>query len=179
MNNKKSSLIIFLIFAVLLISMMAYFASNNTVKMGESFIDDSQKNKKEDSSDSNNENDAATKAQKRAEDLKLFLEEPYFRLPTISIPAIKSGRLKGVLHIRVVIKVDEKKTFTVAKLLIPRIIDAIFTDLFKAFNLLWHPKYDPNPAVIQRRVMQTCQKVLGKKGLNAVLIQEFFFTRFI
>lgn len=184
MSNKKNGLIVLLFFLIVLIGFATYFSSNNTTRMGETFVDESHKaniqkvDEREDSSESNGENDANKKAQKRAEGLKLFLEEPYFRLPTISVPAIKSNKLRGFLHIRIVIKVDDKKAFTIAKLLIPRINDAIFVDLFKAFNLLWYPKYDPSPSVIQKRIIKACQKVLGEKGINAVLIQEFFFTRF-
>ncbi|MBA4249563.1 MAG: hypothetical protein C0432_02195 [Candidatus Puniceispirillum sp.] len=184
MNNKKNGLISLIILFIVLILATIYFASNNATRMGESFLDDSKNESSQDRKNndtievSEDDGDKNKKAQKRIDNLKLFLEEPYYRLPVIFVPAIKTNKLKGILNIRVVMKIDQRKAFNIAKNLVPRITDAIFVDLFKAFNLLWYPKYDPNPKIIKKRILKTIQEVLGKGGIDTIIIQEFFFTRF-
>ncbi len=184
MNNQRRGLISLIFLFIILILSTVYFASNDTTRIGESFLDDSRNDSSRDvnknitseiTEDPGNKN---IKAQKRIDNLKLFLKEPYFRLPIIFVPAIKTNQLKGILQIRVVMKIDQRKAFNIAKQLVPRIADSIFVDLFKAFNLLWYPKYDPSPATIKNRIFQTIQQVLGKNGIDSIIIQDFFFTRF-
>lgn len=117
------------------------------------------------------------KASQREADLQLFLEEPYFRLPVITIPTLRNNKMHGILHLRIIMKSINHAGFQIAKVLIPRLVDAIYSDLYKAFSNLWLTEYDPSPVVIQKRIQKVTSDTLGKGIIDEIYLKEFFFTR--
>ena len=116
-------------------------------------------------------------AEKRKEELQIFLEPPYFRLPLMSIPVIRGGELIATLHLRLEMKAFDNDSFSRAKVMIYQIIDAIYTDLYGAFSNLWIKRTEPDPNVIRDRIFFCVNKVMGGKHIEAVFLKEFFFTR--
>lgn len=132
-----------------------------------------KKAKKKDASES----DLKEEAQKREDALKLFLEFPYFRLPMIIVPVVRDGRVHAFLHLHIAMKATGDKTFKRAKILLPRIVDAIYSDLYVSFSNLWNMRADPKPSVIKERIFSATEKVLGHKHIDTIYIREFIFKR--
>ena len=116
-------------------------------------------------------------AQRREETLKLFLEFPYFRLPLIAVPIVRSGRVCAYLHLRIAMKATGRETFTRSKVLLPRLVDGIYGDLYKSFENLWDQSVDPKTSVIKERIFAVCEKVLGRNHIETVYLREMHFNR--
>jgi hypothetical protein len=116
-------------------------------------------------------------ANKREADLSLFLEEPYFRLPILTVPIVREGKIMGLLRSRVVLKVENHENFQMAKIIIPRLIDCIFVDLYASMANLWLAENEPNVKVIEGRIKKCVERVLGEKLKPEVFLKEYYFTR--
>jgi hypothetical protein len=114
---------------------------------------------------------------KREESLKLFTNYPYFRLPLISVPVIRDGYVHAHLYIFISMKAIDPKSYTKSRILLPRLIDGIFSDLYKAFENLWDERFDPKPSVIKARIFSVTEKVLGKDQIDTIYLREIIFKR--
>lgn len=123
------------------------------------------------------ESDLKDEVQKREDALKLFLEFPYFRLPMIIVPVVRDGRVHAFLHLHVAMKATGDKTFKRAKILLPRLVDGIYSDLYASFSNLWNMRSDPKPSVIKERIFAVTEKVLGHKHIDTIYFREFIFKR--
>lgn len=137
--------------------------------------EDSEEDTGEDAADK--ESQLSQQASQREADLRLFLEEPYFRLPVITIPILRNEKLYGILHLRIVMKSVNHDGFQTAKVLIPRIVDAIFENLYVSFANLWLSHLDPTAEIIQKRLEKTTLETLGAGKVDQIYVKEFFFTR--
>lgn len=120
----------------------------------------------------------AQQASQRAADLQLFLEEPYFRLPVITVPIIRNEKMMGILHLRIVMKSVDHEGFQLGKVLTPRLVDAIFYDLYCSLANLWLPQRDPTYKALLKRMHAMTTKTLGPKRIQDIYIKELFFTRY-
>lgn len=114
---------------------------------------------------------------KRQAALLLFLEYPYFRLPMLNIPVIRNGQPHSFIYLRLAMKATNYKAFTKAKILLPRLVDAIYSDLYKAFENLWDARSDPTALVIKERVFAMTDQILGQHVINEIYVREMFFKR--
>ncbi len=120
----------------------------------------------------------AQQATQRAADLQLFLEEPYFRLPVITVPIIRNEKMMGILHLRIVMKSVDHEGFQLGKVLTPRLVDAIFYDLYSSLANLWLSQRDPTYKALLKRMHAMTTKTLGPKRIEDIYIKELFFTRY-
>ena len=114
---------------------------------------------------------------KRKDVLQLFLTPPYFKLPVLSIPIIRGGVVAATLHLKLEMKASDRDSFERAKVLIDRLIDAIFTDLYGAFSNLWIQQYDPSPDVLKERVAECTKRVMGEGKVEDIYLKEIYFNR--
>jgi hypothetical protein len=96
---------------------------------------------------------------------------PYFVLPTMRIPVVRKGVLYAYFFIQSEFKAGEGEWSRV-KYMRYRLQHDIFVDLYNALSLLWDGEKDPDPDVIKKRILATCERTFGK---GAVL--EVFFRR--
>lgn len=115
--------------------------------------------------------------QKREDALKLFLEFPYFRLPMIIVPIVRDGQVHAFLHLRIAMKATGRESFQRAKVLLPRLVDGIYGDLYASFSNLWNMRSDPKVSVIKERIFYATEKVLGQKHIETIYIREIVFKR--
>ncbi len=118
-------------------------------------------------------NDSPTK---REEDLKAFVQAPFFNLPLIIVPVIRDGQVVAMLHFHVTMKATGRTSFERCKILLPQLVDGIFSDIYKSFENLWIPHTTPSPAVIKERIFYVTEKILGKGHVEAIFIKKFFFN---
>lgn len=186
MNNTKNIfLIVFLVIFFSSILLFALWYSSQPQK-GQSFSleektsTSSQKNNG-DNFDASEEMDESERLARekaiREEDLKLFLEEPYSKLPIVTVPIIRYQRVFGMIHLRVITKSRNRLGFRLSKILMPRLIDAIFCDLYGAFYNLWIQDSEINPKVIQKRLLTVIQKAIGPEYIEEIYLKEFFFNK--
>jgi hypothetical protein len=123
------------------------------------------------------EEDIAEKIRIREEYLKLFLEEPYFQLPDVKISIIRKGNIMGILFLRIVMKAKGHTEFQKAKILLPRVLDAVFADLWEAMSTLWVVEVDPSPKLIKGRINKVTNEILGKDIVEEIFLKEYFFNR--
>ena len=123
------------------------------------------------------ESDKMEETKKREEYLKAFLEYPYFRLPMIAVPVVRDGRVHAYLHLRIAMRAISHESFKKSKILLPRLVDGIYSDLYKAFENLWNQRYDPTTSVIKERVFAVTEKILGKNHIDTIYLREIVFKR--
>jgi hypothetical protein len=123
------------------------------------------------------ESQKAEETQIREEALKLFLEFPYFKLPVIIVPIVRKGRVYAYLHLHIAMKAKGRKSFIKAKVLLPRLIDGIHSDLYKSFENLWDEKSDPKTSVVRERIFYATENVLGKNIIETIYLREMNFIR--
>ncbi len=67
---------------------------------------------------------------------------------------------------------DAEKAKMIYKLR-PKIIDAILTDLYNVFGVIWHPGFHVHLPELKERLFEKCQKVVGQHMIKDILIQKF------
>ncbi len=123
------------------------------------------------------EEDQKEEILKRESALRLFLEYPCFRLPVLIVPVIRDGRVHAFLFLRIAMKATGRTAFKKSKILLPRLVDGIYTDLYKAFGNLWNSRQDPATSVIKERIFAVTEKILGKNHIETIYLRDMFFTR--
>lgn len=178
--KKIISIAAFVLF--LIVSIFGGIWAYNNLRSPEIFEflpDPSEKLKmqKESKSKDASESDIKDEAQKREEALKFFLEFPYFRLPLIIVPVVRDGNVHAFLYLRIAMKAKGHESFKRAKVLLPRLVDGIYTDLYASFSNLWNMRSDPKASVIKERIFAATEKVLGYKHIETIYIREMIFKR--
>jgi hypothetical protein len=136
---------------------------------------DNPKAQKKSKGEQSSESDVKDEAQKREDALKLFLEFPYFRLPMIIVPVVRDGQVHAFLHLRIAMKANGRESFQRAKVLLPRLVDGIYGDLYASFSNLWNMRSDLKVSVVKERIFAATEKVLGHKHIETIYIREFIF----
>jgi len=134
---------------------------------------DHKKNKKTELSEA----DQKEEILKREGALRLFLEYPCFRLPVLMVPVVRDGRVHAFLFLRIAMKATGRVAFKKSRILLPRLVDGIYTDLYKAFGNLWNPRQDPTTSVIKERIFAVAEKILGKDHIETIYLRDMHFTR--
>jgi flagellar basal body-associated protein FliL len=116
-------------------------------------------------------------AHKPSEEQLYFLEPPFFRLPTFRIPIIRQGRLFAYFHLKVEMEANSHQSFNLAKFLLPRLVDKVFTDLYVAMSNLWSVGADPTSEAIKERIYKVCDQILGKGSIKGIYIPQIIIDR--
>ncbi len=125
---------------------------------------------------SNAEPDHNDSPTKREDDLTTFVRAPFFNLPLIIVPVIRDGKVIATLHFRVTMKATGRTSFERCKILLPQLVDGIFSDIYKSFENLWILHSTPSPAVIKERIFYVTEKILGKGHVESIFLKKFFFN---
>ncbi|MES2607313.1 MAG: hypothetical protein V4544_01055 [Pseudomonadota bacterium] len=181
MNAKKIIIIVGIVLALIGSVVGGIWAFNN-LRSPEIFEfapdpGDNPKAQKKGGNKESSESDIKDETQKREDALKLFLEFPYFRLPLIIVPIVRDGHVHAYLHLRIAMKANGREGFRRAKVLLPRLVDGIYSDLYKSFENLWNTRSDPKVSVIKERIFYATEKVLGHKHIETIYIREIIFKR--
>lgn len=177
---------IFAVIALLIFSITVYFVmTGQTVdpEIAEADERERQKEKeKEEKADETkgvevDEEDAKKSGKKGMED-QYMIEPPFFRLPTIRVAILKDdGKIAGYLHLKLEMEAASLDDFNEAKILLSRLVDGIFADLYSALSNLWVNKEDPKIEVIKERVQRIADKILGKGKIKSVFVRQIFLDR--
>lgn len=98
---------------------------------------------------------------------------PYMALPTFIIPVIQDRQLVTAYSIDITVEATSKEIMPELFIFRPRIIDALFTDMYSVFCLVWSPDTRVLLKDLKVRLLRVTQKVAGKKRVRSVLIQSF------
>lgn len=98
---------------------------------------------------------------------------PYMALPTFIIPVIQDRQLVTAYSIDITVEATSKEIMPELFVFRPRIIDALFTDMYSVFCLVWSPDTRVLLKDLKVRLLRVTQKVAGKKRVRSVLIQSF------
>lgn len=181
MNTKIIIIIAGLVFVLIGCVFGGFWAYNNlgSPEIFEFSPDprDNPKAQKKSKGKQSSESDVKDETQKREDALKLFLEFPYFRLPMIIVPIVRDGKVHAFLHLRIAMKATGYESFKRAKVLLPRLVDGIYGDLYASFSNLWNMRSDPKISVIKERIFYATEKVLGNKHIETIYRREFVFKR--
>lgn len=169
--------IFFLTMAGVITTVMMNSSSEPTIKKGQVFEDEDEGQKKKSEEPAGEDEANGKKVTQREKDLQLFLKEPFFRLPTIVIPILRDENILGLLHLRIVMESTNHEAFERAKILMPRLVDAIYCDLFGALGTLWLAQYDPSPIAIQGRIKKLAEDIYGPDIILQVSLKDFLFSR--
>jgi flagellar basal body-associated protein FliL len=120
---------------------------------------------------------SGTEAYKPSEEQLYFLEPPFFRLPTFRIPIIRQGKLFAYFHLKIEMEANSHQSFDLAKFLLPRLVDRIFSDLYVAMSNLWSVTVDPTSEAIKERIYRVCEGVLGKGKIKSIYIPQIIIDR--
>ncbi len=135
----------------------------------------SEKNKSEEKDLSPEERSEITNNKDNSIDY--FAGFPYLRFPLIAIPVIRGGHVHAHLYIFLAMKAIDEKSYTRSNVLMPRLIDGIYSDLYKAFENLWNERSDPKISIIKERILAVTEKILGKNQIETIYIREIIFKR--
>lgn len=106
-----------------------------------------------------------------------FLKNPFFRLPCLKIPVIKEGKLVANVSIQFDMKAFGKESFFDAKILAPRLVDAIFRDLYGALQDRWFLENKISGETLSKRALEIANRVLNKDSVEMVFIKELFVSQ--
>lgn len=117
------------------------------------------------------------KAHKPAEEQLNFLEPPFFRLPTMRVPIVRHGKLFAYMYLKVEMEADSHETFDLAKFLMPRLVDRVFSDLYVAMATLWIETVEPSSEAIKERVYAVTKQILGKGKIKTIYVSQILIDR--
>ncbi len=102
---------------------------------------------------------------------------PFFRLPTIRVPIVKDAKVTGYLYLKLEMEASSMDNFNEARILLSKLVDGIFTDLYSALSNLWISKENPKAEVIRERVLRVSNNILGKNKIKSVFVRQIFLDR--
>jgi hypothetical protein len=106
-----------------------------------------------------------------------LLVYPYSHLPSLTIPIIQNEEVTGMLHLKLAIKSRDMESFVMCEIMIPQIVDRIFSDLFAIFGCLWLPSIEPKAETIKTHIMRSISKIVEKGKVEEVFIQEYYIEK--
>lgn len=64
-----------------------------------------------------------------------------------------------------------------ANIIMPRMIDRIFVDLYNSLSVLWFLEEPLDPIMLSRRVTKNIEDVLGKNTIKRVFVRNFYLSK--
>ena len=97
----------------------------------------------------------------------------FIKLPTFIIPVIQDRQLVTAYSVDITIETTSKEIAHEVHPFKPRLIDALFADMYSVFCLVWSPDTRVLLKDLKSRLLRVSQKVAGTKRIRSVLIQNF------
>jgi hypothetical protein len=101
------------------------------------------------------------------------LVQNFINFPPFLIPVIQDRRVVTTYAITLVIETVTAHDAVEIYPFVPRLTDALLTDMYTVFCLAWSPDTRVFLKDLKTRLLGVAQKVAGKKHIKAVLIQSF------
>lgn len=171
---------IFITIALLIVSMALYllFSGPTLNSKVEEIEEITKENAEESESETDEKNKKKDKKKFREDENEYAIEPPFFSLPTIRIAILKDdGKIAGYLHLKLEMEAASIDDFNTARILLPRLVNGIFEDLYSALSNLWINKENPKVDVIKERVLKVAEKILGKDKIKSVFVRQIFLDR--
>lgn len=97
----------------------------------------------------------------------------FVKLPTFIIPVIQDRQIVTAYSVDITIEATSKEIAQEIHPFKPRLIDALFADMYSVFCLVWSPDTRVLLKDLKSRLLRVAQKVAGAKRVRSVLIQNF------
>jgi hypothetical protein len=88
---------------------------------------------------------------------------------------VRNGQVHAFIYLRLAMKATGHAGFRKAKVALPRLVDAIYSDLYKAFENLWDARFDPTTSIIKERVFAVTEQILGHNIIKEIYVREMLF----
>lgn len=98
---------------------------------------------------------------------------PFVTFSTFLIPVIQNRELMTVYAIDLVVEASSPAVINELNLYFPRLTDALFSDMYGVFGLVWSGDTRVLLKDLKTRLLGVAQRVAGKQRVKAVLIQSF------
>lgn len=98
---------------------------------------------------------------------------PFVTFPTFLVPVIQNRELATVYAIDLVVEASSAHIINELNLYFPRLNDALFTDMYGVFGLVWSSDTRVLLKDLKTRLLGVAQRVAGQERVKDVLIQSF------
>ena len=103
-----------------------------------------------------------------------FIKFPFFRLPIIGVPVIKNNQWISTFFIHLEGEAASREVYDNIRILMPKITDAIFTDLYQNLCVFWFPEQPVSPRNMASRAHDQIEKTLGTKTIKRIFVRDSY-----
>lgn len=101
------------------------------------------------------------------------VNEKLVHVPVFKIPVIQNRRIKTYFLIEFMLEADSHEAALKLLKLRPKIIDALYADLYGVLAVVWYPGFHVNLDELKQRIGRICEKIAGQDLYENIYVQQF------